>query len=81
MYTEFEAGETIEALVVTLADIIQCSQYADNEVKLGNSGYMSKIAITSRQRATIVRRKITEAIGLRKRRDAEDVTKLKGVLK
>jgi len=54
-YTEFEEQSTREAFIVHLADVIQCSQYAENEVQLGNKERMEKIAITSRQRATYFR--------------------------
>jgi len=35
-YTEYEAGVTLEAKIVKLADIKQCIQYLDTEVELGN---------------------------------------------
>lgn len=40
---EFENAKTIEAKIVQLADIISVIQYSYNEVKLGNSGYMSEV--------------------------------------
>ena len=39
-----------ETFMVKMADAIQCKQYADNEIKLGNSGYMKEVAERSRDR-------------------------------
>jgi len=50
-YIEFEKGESYESRIVALADVTQCMQYAENEVALGNDGYMSQVVIDSRQRA------------------------------
>ena len=35
--------DTIEAKIVHMADAIQCKQYAMNEIKLGNTGYMEEV--------------------------------------
>lgn len=35
---------SVEAKVVALADVVQVAQYAENEVKLGNIGYMIDVA-------------------------------------
>jgi len=44
VFTEFELGETPEALVVKMADNLSCLQYATAEITLGNQGYMSDVA-------------------------------------
>jgi len=50
-WTEFETGETVEAKIVKLADVLQCSQYAENECLLGNFGYMRQVVNNSNNRA------------------------------
>ena len=50
-FYDFEAGISAEACVVKLADILQCTQYAENEVRMGNKGYMAEIVKESRRRA------------------------------
>jgi len=44
-----------ESMVVQLADIIQCQQYAENEVRLGNSGYMARVVDESIVRQEILK--------------------------
>jgi len=39
-YCDLYNDESPEALVVHYADALQCLQYASNEIKLGNQGYM-----------------------------------------
>lgn len=41
---EYNSQSSAEAKVVALADVIQVVQYAENEVKLGNTGYMIDVA-------------------------------------
>ena len=36
-------SDTPEALAVHYADALQCKQYADNEIQLGNQGYMTDV--------------------------------------
>ena len=43
LWYELDKNKTIESLIVHLADVIQCSQYAKNEIKLGNDGYMKQV--------------------------------------
>jgi 5'-deoxynucleotidase YfbR-like HD superfamily hydrolase len=56
----FEQDASVEAWVVKLADILQCSQYAENEVRMGNSGYMAEIVTESRSRSAVLREKLKE---------------------
>lgn len=46
-----------EGMVTQLADIIQCQQYAENEVRLGNKGYMAVVVDESiaRQKVLLAR--------------------------
>lgn len=55
-YYEFEEGKTKEARFVIYADVIQCSQYAENEVALGNKGYMAQIVMNSYKRRDAIRK-------------------------
>jgi 5'-deoxynucleotidase YfbR-like HD superfamily hydrolase len=48
-----------ESLVVQLADIIQCQQYAENEVRLGNSGYMACVVRESIARQEILKNNLS----------------------
>lgn len=43
-WIDYCSQESIEAKVVLMADIIQVIQYAEHEVKLGNTGYMIDVA-------------------------------------
>lgn len=43
-WLDYVEQSCIEAKVVTLADVMQVAQYAENEVKLGNVGYMTDVA-------------------------------------
>jgi len=43
-------GDTPEALVVHYCDALQCLQYANNEIQLGNSGYMLDVQANSLKR-------------------------------
>jgi 5'-deoxynucleotidase YfbR-like HD superfamily hydrolase len=48
---EFDKAEkSTEALVVHLADVIQCLQYATVELKMGNEGYMRDVVNNSLKR-------------------------------
>lgn len=42
-YLEYEEQESLEAIIVKLADVYQCIQYADFELQLGNKGYMKQV--------------------------------------
>lgn len=44
------ATQSVEALVVHLADAMQCYQYAKNEMALGNNGYMVTVYTHSLER-------------------------------
>lgn len=57
---EFEDGETIESIIVKLGDIIQCKTYSQNEIILGNSGYMKEVYEDSIKREIILKNKISK---------------------
>ena len=46
MYT----GNSTEAKIVHLADAMQCMQYSQNEMKMGNTGYMKEVYTNSSDR-------------------------------
>jgi len=54
----YEEQDSITAKVVKLADVMQCAQYAENEVKLGNTGYMVSVLETSRQRVKLIKKEL-----------------------
>ena len=43
-FKKFEDQESVEALVVKMADNLSCVQYATAEMELGNKGYMKEVA-------------------------------------
>lgn len=43
IWKTYKDGNTIEAKIVKYADILQVIQYAQNEVKMGNDGYMQSV--------------------------------------
>lgn len=51
----YEEHKECEAIIVTLADIIQCSTYSRNELNLGNRGYMEKVYLESVKREEVLR--------------------------
>lgn len=46
-FIEFEKGESLEAMIVLLADIDSVVLYSSTEIKLGNQGYMMEVLTTS----------------------------------
>jgi hypothetical protein len=50
LFTEFERGKSIEAMVVVLADGLSVKQYTEAEMKLGNKGYMLDVNGAIRRR-------------------------------
>lgn len=59
-YSEFARlhPESNEILVVKLADVIQCSQYANHEMKMGNKGYMKEVYDESIRRKELLEQKL-----------------------
>ena len=55
-----------ESLIVKLADTLQCIQFAENEIKLGNKGYMLEVVSKSYE----IIRKLEEKLNVRKRNNA-----------
>lgn len=55
---EYNKGETIEAKMVHLADVLQCMQYAQVELDMGNRGYMTKVHQKSRMRANALKEEL-----------------------
>jgi 5'-deoxynucleotidase YfbR-like HD superfamily hydrolase len=49
-FKKFEDQETVEALVVKMADNLSCVQYATAEIMLGNKGYMKEVATSAATR-------------------------------
>lgn len=49
-YCHMYDHESPESLVVHYADALQCYQYAMNEIKLGNTGYMEEVLTNSKAR-------------------------------
>jgi len=47
-----------EALVVHYCDALQCLQYADNEMKMGNTGYMVDVHTNSAKRMAVIAHKL-----------------------
>ena len=60
-FQEYSDGETTESKIAHLADIIQCQQYASNEVKLGNLGHMEEIIERAKERIKIMQYKLQGA--------------------
>jgi len=50
--------DTPEALVVHYSDALQCLQYADNEIKMGNKGYMVDVYTNSAKRMAVLAHKL-----------------------
>lgn len=50
--------QTAEAWVVHLADAVQCMQYANNEIGMGNRGYMEEVLVNSTIRVELLRVKL-----------------------
>ena len=51
-------GSTPEALIVHYADAFQCAQYANNEMKMGNRGYMVDVYANSLRRMEGMKEKL-----------------------
>jgi len=49
-FKEFEDQNSVEALVVKMADNLSCVQYATAEMELGNKGYMKDVAQSAGRR-------------------------------
>ena len=47
---EFDKQSTVEAMIVHLADVIQCIQFSSTEIRMGNDGYMSSVYSNSTRR-------------------------------
>jgi len=60
LFKDLEEDTTVEAKIVVLADILSCVQYSTSEVKLGNTGYMSKVLQESEDRAKILTDELKE---------------------
>lgn len=51
----YDKNDTVEAMVVHLADSLQCKQYAENEIKLGSSYYFNEVVENSTKRINQLR--------------------------
>ncbi len=50
--------ESVESMIVVLADVMSCMQYANTEIRLGNSGYMNNVLINSEKRIKKLEKKL-----------------------
>jgi len=57
-YCQMYHEDTPEALVVHYCDALQCLQYADNEIKMGNTGYMVDVYTNSAKRMAVLAHKL-----------------------
>lgn len=57
---QYSRQESVEAMVVALADVIQVAQYAEHEVKLGNTGYMIDVANSAYKRLEQLKEQLDE---------------------
>lgn len=57
----FESQRTIEAQIVKLADAMQVLQYAQVELKLGNSGHFNEVAYNAKMRIENIEQEIYHA--------------------
>lgn len=60
MLCRYNNQSTVEAKVVAMADVIQVAQYAENEVKLGNTGYMIDVANSAYKRLEQLKEQLNE---------------------
>ena len=58
--TKYNEQDTVEAMVVKLADVMQVAQYAEHEVRLGNTGYMIDVANSAYKRLEQLKEKLYE---------------------
>ncbi len=54
----YQDESSTEALVVHLADAMQCRQYSITEVNMGNRGYMLEVRTNSNKRVEILKEKL-----------------------
>jgi len=59
-WSERSLEESLEAKIVTMADILQVMQYAEHEVKLGNNGYMLSVVNSAKERLTVLAEQLNE---------------------
>lgn len=57
-YCQMYHDDSPEALVVHYCDALQCLQYADNEIKMGNTGYMVDVHTNSAKRMAVLAHKL-----------------------
>ena len=50
--------ESVESMIVVLADVMSCIQYANTEINLGNSGYMRNVSRESKKRMRELEKKL-----------------------
>lgn len=50
----------VESIIVKLADTLQCVQFAENEIKLGNRGYMLEVVSKSNEIILDLKNKLEE---------------------
>ena len=57
---KYDEQSSVEAKVVAIADVIQVAQYAENEVKLGNTDYMIDVANSAYKRLERLKEQLNE---------------------
>jgi len=57
-YCTMYHDNSAEALVVHYADAMQCAQYANNELAMGNTGYMTDVLNNSLARMNVIQEKL-----------------------
>lgn len=57
-YCSMYHDPTPEAMVVHLADAMQCLQYSENEIGMGNGGYMIDVRDNSKRRIAVLEDKL-----------------------
>lgn len=60
LWKELNSQDTIESMIVKYADVLQCAQYSEHEVRLGNHGYMDEVLTSSLNRAKVLEEEIKE---------------------
>jgi len=59
-FEELEEGQTVEAKIVMLADVLSCLQYSESEILLGNTGYMKIVYDESIERINMITKELEE---------------------
>jgi 5'-deoxynucleotidase YfbR-like HD superfamily hydrolase len=58
LWLEHKECITVESQIVHYADVLQCMQYAQHEVRIGNNGYMQTVVEETHERLQILERQL-----------------------